>query len=149
MRIIFHTLLSNSLKRMEDAHMVRCTPQTGGGNGRLEPSPVVSTLRGVYGFLTIVQSTLEDGDTVVPMIFFYDATQRTNFSGDKKAWPVYMTIGNLSTTIRMVQSYHGILLIALPLIPIKMRNVPISRYNAQKDHNRMIQQHVLRHVLGP
>ena len=149
MRIIFHTLLSNGLKRMEDAHMARCTLQTGGGNGRLEPSLVVSTLRGVYGFLTSVQSTLEDGDTVVPMIFFSDATHLTNFSGDKKAWPVYMTIGNLSTTIRMAPSYHGILLIALLPIPIKMRDVPISRYNAQKEHNRMIQQHVLCHVLGP
>jgi len=83
------------------------------------------------------------------MIFFSDATHPTNFSSDKKAWPVYMTIGNLSTTIRMASSYHGILLIALLPIPIKMCDVPISRYNAQKEHNRMIQQHVLRHVLGP
>jgi hypothetical protein len=99
--------------------------------------------------LTVVQSTLDDGDTVVPMIFLSDATHLTNFSGDKKAWPVYMTIGNLSTTIRMAPSYHGILLIALLPIPIKMRDVPVSQHNAQKEHNRMIQQHVLRHVLGP
>jgi len=82
MQIIFHTLLSNGLKRMEDAYMARCTPQTGGGNSRLEPSLVVSTLRGVYGFLIIVQNTLEDCNAVVPMIFFSDATHLTNFSGD-------------------------------------------------------------------
>jgi hypothetical protein len=99
--------------------------------------------------LIVLQSSLDDGDTVVPMIFLSDTTHLTNFSGDKKAWPVYMTIGNLSTTIRMAPSYHGILLIALLPIPIKMRDVPISQYNAQKEHNRMIQQHVLRHVLGP
>ena len=141
MRIIFHTLLSNGLKRMEDALMARCTPQTGGGNGRLEPSLVISTLGGVYGLLTIVQSSLDDGDTVVPMIFFSDATQLSNFSCDKKVWPVYMTIGNLSTTIRMAPSYHGILLIALLPIPLKMHNIPTSQYNSQKEHNRMILLH--------
>jgi hypothetical protein len=83
------------------------------------------------------------------MIFMSDATHLTNFSGDKKAWPVYMTIGNLSTTVRMAPSHHGILLIALLPIPIKMRDVPMSVYNTQKEHNRMIQQHVLRHVLEP
>jgi hypothetical protein len=83
------------------------------------------------------------------MIFLSDATHLTNFSGDKKAWPVYMTIGNLSAAVRMAPSQHGILLIALLPIPIKMRDVPISIYNNQKEHNRTIQQHVLRHILGP
>jgi hypothetical protein len=32
---------------------------------------------------------------VVPLVFMSDATHLTNFAGDKKAWPVYMTIGNL------------------------------------------------------
>jgi len=149
MRIIFHMLLSNGLKRMEDILMVRYTPQTGGGNGRLEPSLVISTLGGVYGFLTIVQSSLDDRDTVVLIIFFSDATHLTNFSSDKKEWPVYMTIGNLSTTIRMVPSYNSIFLIALLPILIKMRDVSFSQYNAQKEYNRMIQQHILRDVLGP
>ena len=35
------------------------------------------------------------------MIFMSDATHLTNFSGKKKAWPIYMTIGNLSATARM------------------------------------------------
>jgi len=55
MRNTFHTLLSIGLKMREGAFMARCTPQTGGGNGRLEPILVISTtLGGVYGFLTIV-----------------------------------------------------------------------------------------------
>ena len=86
---------------------------------------------------------------MVLIIFLSDATYPTNFSGDKKAWPVYMTIGNLSTTVRMVPSQHAILLIALLLIPIKLCDVPISQYTAQKEHNRTIQQHVLHHVLEP
>jgi hypothetical protein len=31
---------------------------------------------------------------VVPLVFMSDATHLNNFAGDKKAWPVYMTIGN-------------------------------------------------------
>ena len=44
---------------------------------------------------------------------------------------------------------HSVLLVALLPIPIKMRDIPLSRYNEQKEHNRMILQHVLRHILGP
>jgi len=44
---------------------------------------------------------------------------------------------------------HRVLLVALLPIPIKMRDIPLSRYNEQKEHNRMILQHVLRHILGP
>ena len=44
---------------------------------------------------------------------------------------------------------HRVLLVALLPIPIKMRDIPLSWYNEQKEHNRMILQHVLRHILGP
>ncbi|KAI5789104.1 hypothetical protein EDC01DRAFT_616861, partial [Geopyxis carbonaria] len=36
--------------------------------------------------------------TLVPLIFSSDETHLTNFSGGKKEWPVYMTIGNLDAT---------------------------------------------------
>jgi len=78
-----------------------------------------------------------------------DATQLTNFSGDKKAWPVYMTIGNLSTSACMATAMHSVLLVALLAIAIKIRNIPHSRYKEQKEHNRMVLQHVLHHILGP
>ncbi|KAI5852013.1 hypothetical protein BZA05DRAFT_445175 [Tricharina praecox] len=95
------------------------------------------------------QSSLDAGDTMVPMIFVSDVTHLTNFSGDKKAWTVYMTIGNLPATVRMAPSQHGILLVALLPIPVKMRDVRIAEYNTQKEYNRMIQQHILHHVLRP
>jgi hypothetical protein len=109
---------------------------------RTLPGNTTTSFLGVCSMLIVLQSSLDDGDTVVPMIFLSDATHLTNFSSDKTAWPVYMMIGNLSTTIRMAPSYPRILLIALLPIPIKMRDVPISQYDAQKEHNRMIQQHV-------
>ena len=46
-----------------------------------------------------VQTALQDGDTLVPLIFMSDATQLSNYSGDKKEWPMYMTIGNLSSEL--------------------------------------------------
>jgi hypothetical protein len=115
---------------------------------RTLPSNTTTSFLGVSSMLIVLQSSLDDGDTVLPMIFLSDATRLTNFYGNKKAWPVYMKIGNLSTTIRMASSYHCILLIARLPIPIKMRDVPLSQYDTQKEHNQMIQQHVLRHVLG-
>ena len=42
----------------------------------------------------------------MPLILFSDATHLTNFSGDKKAWPIYMTIGNLSAVARGTSSLH-------------------------------------------
>jgi len=97
----------------------------------------------------IWQTLLDDGDTVVLIIFISDATRLTKFSRDKKAWPVYMTIGNLSALARMATAMHSVLLVALLLIAIKMRDIPLSRYKEQKEHNLMVLQHVLHHILGP
>ena len=76
-----------------------------------------------------------------------DATHLTNFCGDKKAWPVYMTIGNLSAKARMKHTMNGVLLVALLPIPVKMREVPAKIRNAQREHNRAIMQNVLKHVM--
>lgn len=76
-----------------------------------------------------------------------DATHLTNFCGDKKAWPIYMTIGNLSAAARMKHTMHAVLLVALLPIPIKMRDIPLKKRNAQREHNRMISQQVLQHVM--
>jgi len=94
-----------------------------------------------------VKSSLPVGDTVVPIIFMSDATHLTNFCGDKKAWPVYMTIGNLSAKARMQHTMHGVLLLALLPIPVKMREVPAKIRNAQREHNRSVVQNVLKHVM--
>ena len=71
----------------------------------------------------------------MPIIFMSDATHLTNFCGDKKAWPIYMTIGNLSAKARMTHTMHGVLLVALLPIPVKMREVPAKKRNAQREHN--------------
>ena len=49
-----------------------------------------------------VKSTLRVRDTLVPLIFMSDGTHLSNFAGDKKERPVYMTIGNRSSKIRLM-----------------------------------------------
>ena len=45
---------------------------------------------------------LRVGDTLVSMIILSDGTHLSNSADDKTEWPVYMTIGNLSSKIRQM-----------------------------------------------
>jgi Plavaka transposase len=49
-----------------------------------------------------------------------DQTHLTNFSGDKKAWPVYITIGNIPSTKRNRPGSLAVLLLALLPVPPKL-----------------------------
>jgi hypothetical protein len=71
-----------------------------------------------------VWTTLRVGDTLVPLIFMSDGTHLSNFVSDKKEWPVYMTIGNVSSKIRQMPSTHSVVMVALLPIQIKNRNIP-------------------------
>src|SRR5205807_10067961 len=48
-----------------------------------------------------------------------DQTHLSNFSGDKKAWPIYITLGNLPATRRNPPGSKAVLLLALLPIPPK------------------------------
>jgi len=85
-----------------------------------------------------VKATLRVGDTLVPLIFMSDGTHLSNFAGDKKEWPVYMTIGNLSSKIRQMPSTHTIVMVALLPIPIKNRNIPQKRLDEQRQTNHEV-----------
>ena len=78
-----------------------------------------------------------------------DGTHLSNFAGDKKEWPVYMTIGNLSSKIRQTPSTHSVVMVALLPIPIKNRNIPQKRLDEQRQTNREVLNEVLRRVLQP
>ncbi|RPA99359.1 hypothetical protein L873DRAFT_1643819, partial [Choiromyces venosus 120613-1] len=66
-----------------------------------------------------VQQALPTGSTVVPIIRLSDQTHLTNFLGDKKAWPVYVTIGNILSRTRNSPTKMPILLLALLPVPPK------------------------------
>ena len=96
-----------------------------------------------------VRATLRQGDTLVPLSFMSDRTYVINFAGKKKEWPVYMTIGNLSSKIRQMPSMHTVVMVALLPIPIKNRNIPQKRLDEQRQINREVLNEVLRQVLQP
>lgn len=54
----------------------------------------------------------DDTATVAPVIIATDKTQLTQFSGNKAAYPVYLTIGNLPKAIRRKPSKNSCILIA-------------------------------------
>ncbi|KAJ6551459.1 hypothetical protein B0H19DRAFT_950865 [Mycena capillaripes] len=63
------------------------------------------------------QGLLGDGATIVPIILSSDKTQLSTFAGDKQAWPVYITIGNISKSIRRQPSAHATMLLGYIPIP--------------------------------
>ena len=56
---------------------------------------------------------------LVPIICSSDQTHLTDFSGDKKAWPIYITIGNLPSSVWNAPSNYYTLLLALLPVPLK------------------------------
>ncbi|KAG8865445.1 hypothetical protein FRC20_009827 [Serendipita sp. 405] len=64
-----------------------------------------------------VQNTLPEGATVVPVILGSDSTHLTQFGGGKKAWPVYLTIGNVSSRVRNRPSQRAWMVVAyIPVV---------------------------------
>ncbi|KAG8778625.1 hypothetical protein FRC12_024886 [Ceratobasidium sp. 428] len=63
-----------------------------------------------------MQNIIGPYGTVVPIIISTDKTKLTVFSGNQKAWPVYISIGNISKDIRRCPSERATLL--LGYIPV-------------------------------
>jgi len=59
--------------------------------------------------------------TRVPIIGMSGQTSLTNLSGDQNAWAVYMTIGNIPSTMRNRPLSMGILLLGCLPMPPKLR----------------------------
>jgi hypothetical protein len=55
---------------------------------------------------------------VVPIICASDGTHLTNYSGDKKPWPIYFTIGNIKSSVQSKPTGHSLILLGLlPVSP--------------------------------
>ncbi|KAF8954047.1 hypothetical protein BDZ97DRAFT_1742679 [Flammula alnicola] len=62
------------------------------------------------------QGKLPKGAVIAPVILASDKTQLTKFRGDKSAWPVYLSIGNISKEKhRQVSAHATVLLGYLPV----------------------------------
>ncbi|KAK0183857.1 hypothetical protein F5146DRAFT_1106274 [Armillaria mellea] len=58
-----------------------------------------------------IQKYLPAGATIIPVILSSDKTKLSQFHGDKSAWPVYLTIGNISKDVHRDVTSHATVLI--------------------------------------
>ena len=89
-----------------------------------------------HGELSFKKKRLPDGATIAPLILSSDKTQLTQFQGDKKAWPVYLTIGNLSKEIRRQPSAHATILVGY---------LPVTKLECYSENTRSLQGYYLFH----
>ncbi|KAF8496067.1 hypothetical protein JB92DRAFT_3126275 [Gautieria morchelliformis] len=67
-----------------------------------------------------LQEKLPKGATIALIIIVSDNTQLCQFSGDKQAWPVYLTIGNIDTAIHHQPSKQAMVLLGyLPVTKLE------------------------------
>jgi hypothetical protein len=52
-----------------------------------------------------------------------DGTHLSNVAGNKRQWPEYMAIGNLSSKISQMPSTQSVIVVALLLIRVQNRNI--------------------------
>jgi len=76
-----------------------------------------------------------------------DQTHLNNLSGDKKAWPVYLTLANLPATRRNRPGSLAVLLLALLLVPPKL--IKSSTDHLQRQINAETLQEVFKLLLAP
>jgi hypothetical protein len=96
------------------------------------------------------QSEARPGETVVPLMFFTDDTHLTNFSGDKKASPLYMTTGNIPISERTKRKTHSVVLVGwLPTPPKASDGYTENQRKAKTKRDWDIFQSALRIILDP
>ena len=90
------------------------------------------------------------GSTLVPVLFASDATYLTNFSGDGKVWPIYISICNIKASIRNKPSHQAWIPIALlPNGPKHTKKVPGWPEEKQEQESLQVLQNLLEFILRP
>ena len=85
----------------------------------------------------------------MPIILASDLTHLTNFSGDKKAGPVYLMLENIVSTVRNKPSREAMILLAFLPIPQKFSKQIAAQTEDQHDMNGRILHAVLEQIFQP
>ncbi|KIJ62061.1 hypothetical protein HYDPIDRAFT_176793 [Hydnomerulius pinastri MD-312] len=83
-----------------------------------------------------IQERLPAGATIAPVILSSDKTQLSRFRGDKSAWPVYLTLGNISKDLRRQVTSHAMVLLGY---------LPIAHFDGFSDKAKPIAKYHLFH----
>jgi len=95
-----------------------------------------------------LQSLLKDGSTIAPVIIATDKTQLTQFSGGKKAYPVYLTIGNIPKSLRRKPSQRACILIAYLPVESQLQATGMSE-TERKNRTQRLFHEAMRLILEP
>ncbi|KAF8464822.1 hypothetical protein BDZ91DRAFT_821228, partial [Kalaharituber pfeilii] len=92
------------------------------------------------------QRLLSPNVTVVPILLASDQTHLTNFSGDKKLWPVYMSIGNI---VSRPSAHAWVPIALLPVNPKRMSGISGWTKKDQGVDSLQVFHDIMRTVLRP
>ncbi|KAF8432615.1 hypothetical protein BGX38DRAFT_1077160, partial [Terfezia claveryi] len=96
------------------------------------------------------QKLIPVGSTLVPVLLASDQTHLTNFSGDKKLWPLYMSIGNIKSSMRNKPTMNAWIPIALlPIPPKRLDKIPGNPTEAQELDALQVTHEILSSILSP
>lgn len=94
-----------------------------------------------------LQTQLPKGATVAPLIIATDKTQLTQFSGNKQAYPVYLTLGNIPKSLRRKPSQQACILLAY--LPVdKISKEGLAKREVSGCYQRLFHD-AMRHILSP
>ena len=94
--------------------------------------------------------TLPTDSTLIPVILTSNQTCLTNFSEDKKLWPLFISIGNIRSHIRNKPTEQAWILIGLlPVAPKRTKGLK-GFTPQQQEHDALKVQHmILEYILQP
>ncbi|KII83546.1 hypothetical protein PLICRDRAFT_58393 [Plicaturopsis crispa FD-325 SS-3] len=94
-----------------------------------------------------MQGRLPEGSVLAPIILASDKTHLSQFRGDQKAWPVYLTIGNISKEVRRQPSSRAMVLIGY--IPVAKLECWTAGTATRGNAAQRLYHHCMRTILEP